>query len=110
MICPLKVKNEKELEKHKRITGAAPTLDDLLNPVQEKEVGDSPFRFPGGDVDILAEVRRVSDDTVVNIESDDKSDTEPDVEVIFMKGFPQRYCRIVSVQIFVKSMYHPFGC
>jgi len=38
-----------ELVKCKRITGPPPTLEDLVNPMKEQEVGDSPYRFEGGD-------------------------------------------------------------
>ena len=34
----------------------APTLKDLLNPIQEREISGSPYWFPGGDADIVAEV------------------------------------------------------
>lgn len=44
-----------ELHTRKHIHGAMPTLKDLLNPLQEDEVGDSPYLFPGGDDDIIAE-------------------------------------------------------
>jgi hypothetical protein len=42
----------------KHIRGERPTLEDLLNPEEEKEVGDSMYRYPGGDADIIAEVKR----------------------------------------------------
>ena len=32
-----------KLKNCKRIIGTAPTLDELLNPIQEREVGDSPY-------------------------------------------------------------------
>jgi len=45
-----------ELKKRKRIIGTAPTLEDLLNPIEENETGESNFHFPGGDADIVAQV------------------------------------------------------
>ncbi|KAG9308100.1 hypothetical protein JVU11DRAFT_6744 [Chiua virens] len=29
----------------------------LLNPVEEKEIGHSPYQYPGGDKEIIAEVK-----------------------------------------------------
>jgi hypothetical protein len=34
-----------ELKARKRIVGTPPSLEDLLNPIEEKEVGDSPYAF-----------------------------------------------------------------
>ena len=47
-----------DLKTCKQIVSTALTLEDLLNPVEEKEIGDSAFSFPGGDVDIVAAVMR----------------------------------------------------
>jgi hypothetical protein len=40
----------------KRIIGLSPTLEDLVDPIEEREVGDSPYTFEGGDAEIVAEV------------------------------------------------------
>ena len=40
----------------KQICGTCPTLEDLLNPVEEREIGESKFRFPGGDAEIITNV------------------------------------------------------
>jgi hypothetical protein len=45
-----------ELVKRKRIIGCPPTFEELVNPIEEREVGDSPYRFEGGDAEIVAEV------------------------------------------------------
>jgi hypothetical protein len=45
-----------ELHQWRQIVGTAPTLKDLLNLIQEREIGDLPYQFPGGDADIVAEV------------------------------------------------------
>ncbi|KIK79182.1 hypothetical protein PAXRUDRAFT_16465 [Paxillus rubicundulus Ve08.2h10] len=37
---------------------ALPTLEDLLNPSAEQEIGDSPFCYPHGDADIIKEVKQ----------------------------------------------------
>ena len=50
-----------ELHRRRRIIGTRPTLEDLLNPVEEKEVGHSPYRYPGGDNEIIEEVRKHKD-------------------------------------------------
>ena len=47
----------KELVKRKRIIGPPPTLEDLVDPIEECEIGDSPYKFEGGDMEIVAEVR-----------------------------------------------------
>ena len=47
-----------DLKTCKQIVSTALTLEDLLNPVEEKEIGDSAFSFPGRDVDIVAAVMR----------------------------------------------------
>jgi hypothetical protein len=31
---------------------------DLVDPIKEHEIGDSPYRFEGGDMEIVAEVQR----------------------------------------------------
>src|ERR1700720_504714 len=43
-----------ELKARKHIVGTPPSLKDLLNPIEEKKVGDSPFHFPGGNSEIIA--------------------------------------------------------
>ena len=47
-----------KLGDRKRIRGTRPTLEDLLNPVEEREIGESEFCFPGGDGEIIAKVIR----------------------------------------------------
>jgi hypothetical protein len=70
-----------ELKTRKRIVGTAPSLKDLLNPVQEREIGDSQFRFPGGDSEILAQAvheARGEDPSVADDESDEESEMGED--------------------------------
>lgn len=43
-------------------------MEDLLNPIMGKEIGASPYHYPGGDIDIINEVKRMSN------ANDDKSD------------------------------------
>ena len=71
-----------ELVKRKRIIGPPPTLEDLVNPIKEQEVGNSPYRFEGGDAEIVAEVRNemaVARGEVIEVDSDseDEGDAVP---------------------------------
>ncbi|KAH9010168.1 hypothetical protein EDB83DRAFT_2173810, partial [Lactarius deliciosus] len=43
------------LQKCKCIRGTALTLEDLLNPIEETEIGHSDYQFPGSDDKIVAE-------------------------------------------------------
>lgn len=68
------------LKTRKRIIGTAPTLEDLLNPIQEHEIGESPYCFDGGDEDIIAmalapapEIVEVEDDSSGESEDEDLS-------------------------------------
>ena len=60
-----------------------PTLKDLVNPIEEHEVGDSPYRFEGGDAEIVAEVQHemaVAQGKIIELydEDDDKDDDDSD--------------------------------
>jgi hypothetical protein len=66
-----------------------PTLEELLNPDGEDEIGDSPHRFPGGDDEILAEaVKQTPGDNpdVINEESDRDSDPEDSDGLSYQEG------------------------
>ena len=45
-----------DLRQHKRIIGSPLTLEELLNPVEEQEIGGSIYRFEGGDSEIVVQV------------------------------------------------------
>ena len=45
-----------DLRQRKRIIGSPLTLEELLNPVEEQEIGGSIYRFEGGDSEIVAQV------------------------------------------------------
>jgi len=45
-----------KLGDHKWICGTHPMLEVLLNLVEEREIGESEFRFPGGDTEIITKV------------------------------------------------------
>ncbi|KAG2355705.1 hypothetical protein BDR07DRAFT_1464425 [Suillus spraguei] len=44
------------LKSRNRIFGEPPTIEELLDPVEEREVGDHDYEFPGGDNEIVEEV------------------------------------------------------
>jgi hypothetical protein len=46
-----------ELSKCKRIIGAPLTLEEMLNLVEEREIGYSPYWFKNGDEDIISQVQ-----------------------------------------------------
>ena len=72
-----------DLYERKRIRGTCPTLEDLLNPAGEREIGYSPYRYPGGDDEIIAEVKRGMENNLEGLSepgSDDEDDSEPESE------------------------------
>ncbi|KAG9313629.1 hypothetical protein JVU11DRAFT_5961 [Chiua virens] len=74
-----------ELRKRKWITGTPLTLE-MLNPIQEAEVGQPDYSFEGGDEAIIARVNHeeaVKCGEVVKVESDDKNlDNDRDGETL----------------------------
>jgi len=68
------------------IFGKLPTIDELLDPAEERDMGESPT-FEGGDKEIADAVRHevaVSNSEVINVDSDDgdsddDDDTHPSV-------------------------------
>jgi len=72
-----------ELVRHQRIIGPPPTLEDLVTPVEEREIGDSPYRFEGGDAEIVACGStwrwQLQEGDVIELE-DSEDDGEDDVE------------------------------
>lgn len=72
-----------DLYQRKRLRGGRPTLEDLINPPEENEVGDSPYRFPGGDDEIINTVLKGTGTTAeqdeLDKEEDDIDDKEPDI-------------------------------
>ena len=63
-----------DLQQRKRIRGTAPTLEDLLNPIEEIEIGHSDYRFPGGDDEIVAEALRATTDAPDEEMDDDEEE------------------------------------
>ena len=71
-----------ELVKRRWIIGSPPTLEDLVDPAEEHEIGDSPYRFEGGDAEIVAVVQHemaVARGDVIELE-DSEDDAEDEVE------------------------------
>jgi hypothetical protein len=64
-----------QLQQWKHIIGTPLSLNELLNPLKEQEVGDSPYRFAGGDEEIIAEVCRCRsssrDNSEIEIDEDE---------------------------------------
>ena len=59
-----------------QIVGTTPTHEDILNPIQEHEIGDSLYHFEGGDAEIITaalapEIIEVEDDST-DRESEDE--------------------------------------
>jgi hypothetical protein len=51
------------LQQHKHICGTAPILEDLLNPIEETEIGRSDYQFPGGNNEIVTEALHTTANT-----------------------------------------------
>jgi hypothetical protein len=66
-----------ELRKQRRIL-SEPTLEELVNPVEENGHENSPYQFEGGDDDIVKQVIQEMATEVIEIESD--SEEEEDEE------------------------------
>jgi len=70
-----------ELVKWKRIIGCPPTVEDLINPIEEWEIGDLPYRFEGGDAEIVAEVQyemAVACGEIIELDDSDLEDEDED--------------------------------
>ncbi|KIJ26213.1 hypothetical protein M422DRAFT_55619 [Sphaerobolus stellatus SS14] len=73
-----------KLKQHKRIIGTLLTLDEMLNPVEETEIGMSQYRFDGGDAEIVATVQHemaVQNGETIEIDSDEEEEEEEVVVV-----------------------------
>jgi len=73
----------KELKGRNRIFGTAPTLDEFIDPLEEKSVENQAQQFKG-DAEIVAEVHHedaVRRGEVIEVDSDDEPDDNVDEEV-----------------------------
>ncbi|KIJ51658.1 hypothetical protein M422DRAFT_157586 [Sphaerobolus stellatus SS14] len=69
-----------ELKRRKRIIGTPLTLQDLLNPVEEQEIGQSQYAFAGGDDEIVKNVQHemaVQRREIIEVEDGEDEDDEP---------------------------------
>jgi len=81
--CEL-LKAVNDLKHQKRIIGSPLTLEDMLNPFEEKEIGDSLYRFHGGEDSIVAQVNyemAVKRGEIVEEDDEDDEDDTPDFTV-----------------------------
>ncbi|KAI6109416.1 hypothetical protein EDD16DRAFT_1522441 [Pisolithus croceorrhizus] len=59
------------------LTEPLPTLDEILDPKEEQEIGESQYQFEGGDAEIVAMVQHelaVKQGEIVEIQSDDEDE------------------------------------
>ena len=67
-----------KLKARNRIFGPLLSIDDLISPIEEKEsLEDSPHAFPGGDHEIVGQVRheiQVQNGEVIEVDDDDSDD------------------------------------
>jgi hypothetical protein len=72
-----------KLKEQNRILGQVPTLDELLNPIEDEEVG-SPIHAFEADEDIVAQVRReqaIEHGEITEISSDDEDEEELQTDI-----------------------------
>lgn len=68
-----------ELMRWRQIIGKPPTLEDLVDPIEEHKPSDSPYRFEGGDDEIVAKVQHelaVARGKVIEIDDSDSEDKD----------------------------------
>ena len=72
-----------DLQKRNRIFGVLPTLEELLDPVEENaELEDSPHSFPGGDLEIVKQARyeiQVENQEVIEVDGSESEDDDDPV-------------------------------
>jgi hypothetical protein len=74
-----------DLVKRRRIIGPPPTLEDLVDLIEEHKVGDSPYRFERGDAEIVAEVLHemaVIRGEVIKLDDEDDEDDLEDKDFL----------------------------
>lgn len=74
-----------ELKVRKRIIGTPLTLEEMLNPIEDQEIGDSMYRFEGGDDEIVATVQRELEMEAGDIMEVDESDDEAEEKELTTK-------------------------
>jgi hypothetical protein len=74
-----------DLVKQRHIIGPPPTLEDLVDPIEEREVGDLLYTFEGGDAKIMAEVLHemaVAQGKVIELDDDDDGEDDEDKDFL----------------------------
>ncbi|KIN96796.1 hypothetical protein M404DRAFT_162309, partial [Pisolithus tinctorius Marx 270] len=92
------------LKSHDKIIGPPPTVNEILNPKEEREVGKPQYAFEGGDAEIVAVVENelaIKWGEIVEIESDDDEDQQmPPIpsytDLISMCQTLETACMVVS--------------
>ena len=72
-----------KLKKKNRIIGKPLTLEEMLNPIEETVIGESPYQFEGGDEEIVAKVKydmAVEKGEIIVVDSDESEDEEEAVD------------------------------
>lgn len=73
-----------DLKRRKRIRGEPVTLEEFLNPEDERKIGEGEYEFPGGDDEIVEQAKRMVEERVTGVTAmdvDEDEDGEPEVEV-----------------------------
>ena len=93
------MKSVASLKQRNRIFGREPTVDKFVDPIEEREIGDSPYRYEGGDAEIVEEVQyemAVERGDIIKVDSDEDSDEEDpsmtNAEVISLCGKLEAMC------------------
>lgn len=69
------------LQGRRRIWGTAPTLEELLNPIEEEEIGERTYNFPNGDEDIIQRVLEEKEAANQQDDGDTSSSDDEDDEL-----------------------------
>lgn len=68
------------LYSRRRIQGQKPTLDEVIEPLAELQLEESPYEFPDGDKDIVAQVLKESEPTEGKGEDEEEDDDDEEEE------------------------------
>lgn len=77
-----------DLKRRNQIVGTPLTLEEILDPIEEREISDSEYRFEGGDNDIVDQVNHemaVKKGEIVEIEEEEEAEADVGIgEIIQM--------------------------
>jgi len=92
-----------ELKKRNRIFGEPPSLEELLDPIEERRDADSQDDFEGGEAEIVAEVKHqmaIERGEIVEADNDDDDDgdekTDDDTDLPVSTAEIMRLCEQVE--------------